>query len=149
MKWFNFEDQQLYHATYPLMQHTTTTETSMQVIHQKGRQAPRALFPEKLLVSFSAITISSRASPVLRGGDTPSSASAVAATANASPGPGSPVVCINISGVPVNLRIRLSAVPVCGNAWGQGQLAKFTNGRHDPRSYSTNLKEPKNLCRRQ
>jgi hypothetical protein len=60
------------------MQCTTTAETSMQVILQKGRHAPWKIFPDKLLVSFSAIVASSLASPVLPGGDAPSGASAVA-----------------------------------------------------------------------
>jgi hypothetical protein len=58
----------------------------MQVILQKGRHAPREIFPEESLVSFSAILASSQASPVLPGGDAPSSASAVATTPNASVG---------------------------------------------------------------
>jgi len=29
LKCFNFEDQQLFHAAYPLMQRTTTAETNM------------------------------------------------------------------------------------------------------------------------
>jgi hypothetical protein len=35
------------------MQRTTTVETSMQVILQKGRHAPWKIFPDKLLVLFS------------------------------------------------------------------------------------------------
>ena len=41
LKWFNFEDQQLFYAACPSKQHTTTAETSMQVILQKGRHAWR------------------------------------------------------------------------------------------------------------
>ena len=78
LKCFNFKDQQLFHAACLSMQRTTTTETSMQVILQKGRHAPWKIFPDESLVSFSAIVTSSLASPVSPGGDAPSGASAVA-----------------------------------------------------------------------
>jgi hypothetical protein len=73
----------------------------MQVILQKGRHAPREIFPNELLVSFSAIVASFRASPVLPGGNAPSVASAVATTPNASVG--FPVWHIVIVGAPVNI----------------------------------------------
>jgi peptidoglycan/LPS O-acetylase OafA/YrhL len=60
------------------MQRTTTTETSMQVILQKGRHAPWKIFPDESLVSFSAVVALSLASPVSPVGDAPSGASAVA-----------------------------------------------------------------------
>jgi hypothetical protein len=83
------------------MQRTTTAETSMQVILQKGRHALREIFPEELLVSFSAIVALSQASPMLPGGDAPSGASAVATTPNA---PVEILVgCIVITGAPVKI----------------------------------------------
>jgi hypothetical protein len=83
------------------MQHTKTAETSMQAILQKGRHAPWEIFPDKLLVSFSAIVASSRASPVLPGGDAPSGASAVATTPGAPVG--FPIGRIVITGAPVKI----------------------------------------------
>jgi len=73
----------------------------MQVILHKGRHAPREIFPDELLVSFSVIVALSRASPVLLGGDAPSGASAVAITPNASVG--FPVGHIVIVGAPVKI----------------------------------------------
>jgi hypothetical protein len=83
------------------MQRTTTAETSMQVILQKGRHALQEIFPDELLVSFSAIVASSRASPVLPGGDAPSGVSAVATTPDTPVG--FPVGRMVIVGAPVKI----------------------------------------------
>jgi hypothetical protein len=101
LKWFNFKDQQLFYAACPSKQRTTTAETSMQVILQKGRHGPREIFPDESLVSFSAIFASSRASPVSPGGDALSSASAVATNPNTSVG--FPIGQIVIVGAPVKI----------------------------------------------
>jgi len=101
LKWFNFEDQQLFYAACPSKQHTTTTEMSMQVILHKGRHAPREIFPDESLESFSVIVASSRASPVSPAGDAPSGASAVATTSNALVG--FPIGHIVIVGAPVKI----------------------------------------------
>jgi len=73
----------------------------MHVILQKGRHVPRKIFPDESLVSFSAIVASSRASPVLPGGDAPSGASAVATVPDAFVG--FPVGHIVIVGAPVEI----------------------------------------------
>ena len=73
----------------------------MQVILQKGRHAPREIFPDESLVSFSAIVVSCQASPVSPGGNAPSGASVVATTPNASVG--FPVGHIDIVGAPVKI----------------------------------------------
>ena len=62
------------------MQRTTTAETSMQVILQKGRHAPWKIYPDELLVSFSAIVASSLASLVSPGDDAPFGAFTVLST---------------------------------------------------------------------
>jgi len=69
----------------------------MQLILQQGRHAPRKIFPDKSLISFSAIITLSRGSPVSR--DNTSGASAVATTPTASVG--FPVGRIVIVGAPV------------------------------------------------
>ena len=88
------------------MQRTTTAETSMQVILQKGRHAPHEIFPDELLVSFSAIVPLSQASPVLPGGDAPSGAFVVATTPAASVG--FPIGRIVIVGAPVKIIMLIS-----------------------------------------
>jgi hypothetical protein len=74
---------------------------SMQVILQKGRHSPQKIFPDKLLVSFSAFFASSQASPVSPDGDAPTGVSAVATIPDASVG--FPVGHIVIVGAPIEI----------------------------------------------
>jgi hypothetical protein len=83
------------------MQRTTTAETSMQVILKKGRHAPQEIFLDELLVSFSAIIVLSRTSPVSPGGDALFGGSVVATTPNAPVG--FLVGCIIITSAPVKI----------------------------------------------